>query len=163
MVRPYSSRPRSAMRAATPATGHASFASESPASTRPSTQPSRASRAVPASTASRPASVVPAMRRRTPCVKAHSREFRYTMQDTSSTGPEDGEAAGDRPHLSGGREPDRHRGDHAAPDRDPEREDVTPDVIVQHAGEPGPHRTASDRGQHQDAEDGAVMATLEDL
>ncbi len=69
-------------------------ASESPASTRPSTQPSRASRAVPASTASRPARVVPAMRRRTPRVKAQSRGFRYTAQDTSSAQAwRDGDAA----------------------------------------------------------------------
>src|SRR3989304_2469874 len=50
---------------------------EPPAMTRPSSHPRSARRAMPAPTAKRPSSTVPAMRSRTPRVNAQSRQSRY--------------------------------------------------------------------------------------
>src|SRR5437867_8431131 len=55
-----------------------SAASGSPASTRPRSQPRRASRAIPAATAARPTRTVKAIRPRTPTVSAQSLGSRYT-------------------------------------------------------------------------------------
>ncbi len=88
MARPYSSTPRRAISAATPATGPMSRAGGSPARRRPSTQPSRARRAVPTSTDSRPAAVAPAMRPRTPRVKVQSQPSMYTGQAPARTRPD---------------------------------------------------------------------------
>src|SRR3989441_1964356 len=55
-----------------------SAAGGSPASTRPRSQPRRASRAIPAATAARPTRTVKAIRPRTPTVSAQSLGSRYT-------------------------------------------------------------------------------------
>src|SRR5262245_50135080 len=57
--------------------GNRSDASEAPAKIWASSQPSRARRAVPATTATRPTTAAHAMRRRTPRVSLHSRGSRY--------------------------------------------------------------------------------------
>src|SRR2546425_3817948 len=61
-------------------TAGASAASESPANTRASSQPSSARRAMPATAATSPISTAAAMRPRTPAVSAHSRRSKYTAQ-----------------------------------------------------------------------------------
>src|SRR5882672_7144977 len=55
-----------------------SVLSDSPASTRPRSQPRRASRAMPAATAARPTRTVAAIRPRTPTVSAQSLGSKYT-------------------------------------------------------------------------------------
>src|ERR1700675_1845463 len=62
----------------------------SPAKTRPSILPKSARRAMPAPTAKRPSSTVPAMRSRTPRVNAQSRRSRYMGESHHDTPDEAG-------------------------------------------------------------------------
>src|SRR5439155_12834872 len=73
------------------------------------------------------------------------------------------DAAGDGPHLARGCEPYGHRRERTAADRDPEGSRVAAGPVVQQAGHPGPRRPARDGGQHQRAEDGAVVPRPEAL
>src|SRR5262249_13183956 len=77
MARQYSSTPRSSIAAAARQAGRSSAANAPRAITRASSQPSRARRAIPTPTASRPISTVQTMRSRTPRVNAQSRGSRY--------------------------------------------------------------------------------------
>src|SRR5262245_14413501 len=69
----------------------------------------------------------------------------------------------DRTHLAGRRDPDGERRQHGAGDRDPERRRVAAGDVVQRAGHPRTGGAAADGGQHERAEDRAVVTALEDL
>src|SRR5207302_3592579 len=73
------------------------------------------------------------------------------------------DAPGDGPHPAGGGEPDGQGRESAAADGDPEGQRVAAGGVVEQARHPGPRRPAPDRGQHQGAEDGAVVAARENL
>src|SRR5262249_46310874 len=77
MARQYSSTPRNSIAAAARQAGSSSAGNGSRAITRARSQPSRARRAIPTPTASRPISTVPTLRSRTPRVNAQSRGSRY--------------------------------------------------------------------------------------
>ena len=66
--------------------------------------------------------------------------------------------AGDRAHLAGRGPPDRERRQQAHGDADRERDRVGAGHIVQQAGDPRPGRAARQRGEHDGAEDAAVIA-----
>src|SRR5262247_4003319 len=79
----------------------------SPSMTRARSQPKRARRAMPAPTASSPSSTVPAMRRRTPRVKAQRRRSKYMSEPPHNTPDHGGEGQDEGERLSSPRRPRR--------------------------------------------------------
>src|SRR6185503_362980 len=77
MARAYSSQPRSAVTAAVARIGHARAPGPAPAATWAKSQPSSASRAIPATTARSPMRTAPMMRERTPAGSAQSLRSMY--------------------------------------------------------------------------------------
>src|SRR5215467_2959506 len=75
--------------------------------TRARSQPKRARRAMPAPTASSPSSTVPAMRRRTPRVKAQRRRSKYMSEPPHNTPDHGGEGQDEAERLSSPRRPRR--------------------------------------------------------
>src|SRR5215510_428554 len=73
------------------------------------------------------------------------------------------DAASHGPHLAWSREPDGPCRQRTAPDGHPEGQGVAPRGIVERTRHPGTRGPTTDRGQHQRAEDAAVVHSLEDL
>src|SRR3990172_43729 len=131
----------------------------SPAMTRPSSHPKSAKRAIPAPTARRPSSTVPAMRSRTPRVNAQSRRSRYIGGSHHHT---PGRSRGGAPGAEA-RENAPVRSS-AQPERLPELQAhviVVPEVRV-HAIEPPAAREPQPQRQHKPGyQPGVVPQRLE--
>src|SRR5262249_21767085 len=72
-------------------------------------------------------------------------------------------ATGDRAHLARCGPPDGECGDEADHEGEPEARTVAAGRVVKRAHNPGAGGAAEDRGEHERAEDGAIVLALENL